>query len=97
MRKRLFLDLDGVLAGFEAKYLEVFGKNLVDDRVSDDELWGNIAIYEGDFFAELPLIEGVGAGWRWFGRLSRNTDRVRKITNEVRQQAQVYLEFPMEG
>lgn len=38
MRKRLFLDLDGVLAGFEAKYLEVFGKNLVDGRVSDDEL-----------------------------------------------------------
>lgn len=36
-------------------------------------------------------------GWRWFGRVSRNTDRVNKITNEIRQQAQVYLEFPMEG
>lgn len=41
--------------------------------------------------------KAVGAGWRWFGRVSRNTDRVRKITNEIRQQAQVYLEFPMEG
>lgn len=39
----------------------------------------------------------VGTGWRWFGRVSRNTDRVKKITNEIRVNAQVYLEFPMEG
>jgi hypothetical protein len=36
-------------------------------------------------------------GWRWFGRVSRNTDRVSEITNEIRVNAQVYLEFPMEG
>lgn len=36
-------------------------------------------------------------GWRWFGRVSRNTERVNKITNEIRAQVQVYLEFPMEG
>ena len=36
-------------------------------------------------------------GWRWFGRISRNTERVNKITNEIRSQVQVYLEFPMEG
>jgi len=36
-------------------------------------------------------------GWRWFGRISRNTDRVKSVTNEIRQQAQVYLEFPMQG
>lgn len=36
-------------------------------------------------------------GWRWFGRISRNTDRVKNITNEIRKQVQVYLEFPMEG
>lgn len=43
---------------------------------------------------------GIGAlknGWRWFGRVSRNTERVKKITNEIRINAQVYLEFPMEG
>jgi len=43
---------------------------------------------------------GIGAktnGWRWFGRVSRNTDRVNKITNEIRVNCQVYLEFPMEG
>ena len=37
----------------------------------------------------------VGSGWRWFIRLSRNTDRVP--TNELRRQVQVYLEHPMEG
>lgn len=42
-------------------------------------------------------IKAVKNGWRWFGRVSRNTDRTKKITNEIRKQAQVYLEFPMEG
>lgn len=41
--------------------------------------------------------KAVMNGWRWFGRVSRNTDRVNKITNEIRKQVQVYLEFPMEG
>jgi hypothetical protein len=42
-------------------------------------------------------VKATGNGWRWFGRISRNTDRVNKITNEIRSQVQVYLEFPMEG
>lgn len=41
--------------------------------------------------------KAIKNGWRWFGRVSRNTDRVKKITNEIRVNAQVYLEFPMEG
>lgn len=36
-------------------------------------------------------------GWRWFGRVSIDTDRVKSITNEIRKQVQVYMEFPMEG
>ena len=36
-------------------------------------------------------------GWRWFGRLSWNTHRSRNVTNEIRRQVQVYLEYPMEG
>ena len=43
---------------------------------------------------------GIGAkqhGWRWFGRITRNSDRVNNITNEIRVNCQVYLEFPMEG
>ena len=42
-------------------------------------------------------VKSVSNGWRWFGRVSRNTDRVNKITNEIRTNAQIYLEFPMEG
>lgn len=41
--------------------------------------------------------KAVSHGWRWFGRVSRNTDRTKKISNEIRVNAQVYLEFPMEG
>lgn len=36
-------------------------------------------------------------GWRWFGRVSRNTERIKKITNEIRVNTQVYLEFPKKG
>lgn len=36
-------------------------------------------------------------GWRWFCRITKNSDRCSKITNEIRSQVQVYLEFPMEG
>lgn len=39
----------------------------------------------------------VSSGWRWFGRVSRNTNRTKTITNEIRRQVQVYMEFPMEG
>jgi hypothetical protein len=41
--------------------------------------------------------KAVSSGWRWFGRVSRKTDRINNITNEIRKQVQVYLEFPMEG
>jgi hypothetical protein len=41
--------------------------------------------------------KAVANGWRWFGRVSRNTERIHKVTNEIRVNAQVYLEFPMEG
>jgi hypothetical protein len=41
--------------------------------------------------------KAIAAGWRWFGRVSRNTERTDGISNEIRQQVQVYLEFPMEG
>lgn len=41
----------------------------------------------------------VGNGWRWFGRITKNSDRCKpeNISNEIRTQVQVYLEFPMEG
>lgn len=41
--------------------------------------------------------KAVKDGWRWFGRLSKNTDRQKTMTNEIRRQAQVYLEHPKAG
>ena len=41
---------------------------------------------------------GTGAtsnGWRWFGRISKNTER--KVFNEIRTQTQVYLPCENEG
>lgn len=43
---------------------------------------------------------GVAAnqnGWRWFGRLSKDTDRTNHITNEIRRQTQVYMSDLIEG
>lgn len=51
-------------------------------------------------FDDRTFHQGVKAtkdGWRWFARISRNTDRVNFRTNEIRKQVQVYLETPMEG
>ncbi len=42
-------------------------------------------------------VKAISNGWRWFGRISINTDRTKNMTNEIRSQVQVYLEFPMEG
>lgn len=42
-------------------------------------------------------VKAVAGGWRWFIRLSRNTERQKHITNELRRQVQVYLDEPMAG
>ena len=42
-------------------------------------------------------VRAVANGWRWFIRVSKNTDRTHHCTNELRRQVQVYLEHPMEG
>lgn len=41
--------------------------------------------------------KAVGSGWRWFIRISRNTERADNCKNEIRRQVQVYMENPMEG
>jgi hypothetical protein len=39
----------------------------------------------------------VKNGWRWFGRVSWDTDRVNTVTDEIRRNAQVYLTVPFDG
>jgi hypothetical protein len=52
------------------------------------------------WFDDRSFHQGVGAshgGWRFFIRISFDTHRTAKCTNELRRQVQVYLEHPMEG
>lgn len=47
------------------------------------------------FHTGVPAIEN---GWRWFIRVSRKSQRLDKpLTNELRRQVQVYMEFPEQG
>lgn len=39
--------------------------------------------------------QSIGSGWRWFGRISINTDR--KVANEIRRQVQVYIPRTNQG
>jgi len=57
---------------------------------------GNAVVYF-DWQTFHQGVRAVKNGWRWFGRLSWNTDRTKKCTNEIRKQVQIYLEHPMEG
>lgn len=50
-----------------------------------------------DCYAFHTGVPAVASGWRWFVRVSRNTERTKKITNEIRRQVQVYMQFPEEG
>jgi hypothetical protein len=51
--------------------------------------------FDGDTFHTGQAAKQTG--WRWFMRLSRNTDRQKHITNEIRRQVQVYLANPVAG
>ncbi len=54
-------------------------------------------LYQFDDRAFHQGVKAAKNGWRWFARVSRKTDRVKNVTNEIRKQVQVYLEYPMEG
>lgn len=74
---------------------------LVVDAVESGQLT-SVSARSGEYleFDDRAFHQGVKAlstGWRWFIRISRNTDRTKHCTNEVRRQVQVYLENPMEG
>lgn len=58
---RLFIDMDGVLADFDKHYLHVFGESPEDsDAKHKSLLWKNINGHMGEFFAEMPQINGAG-------------------------------------
>lgn len=74
---------------------------LIDQMCNDGKLERFKAI--GDpviYFDNHSFHQGAMAnarGFRWFARVSWDTDRTKKITNEIRRNANVYLPAPMEG
>ena len=54
-------------------------------------------LYKFDWQTWHTCQAAVKHGWRWFGRISRNTDRAKKTTDEIRVNAQVYMELPYNG
>ncbi len=70
---------------------------LCDESILNTILAKDRTLYQFDWQTFHQSTMATGHGWRWFGRVSRKTDRAYKITNEIRRNAQVYLEFPMEG
>lgn len=53
---KIFIDSDGVIADFEAHYLEKFEH--AHNSVSDEEMWKNINSYP-EFFKNLPMLRGA--------------------------------------
>lgn len=54
-------------------------------------------MYQFDNYAFHQGTAAVSSGWRWFIRVSRDTDRALDCKNEIRKQTQVYMQNPMEG
>jgi 5'-nucleotidase len=54
--RRLFLDLDGVLANFDSHFLDEFG--MTSGSTPDDRLWAYINAH-GSFFYDLPVYDGT--------------------------------------
>lgn len=64
--KRIFVDMDDVIAGFNDHYLANFGKDLrISGAVTDEELWDNVHDYPGEFFYDLPVMDGARDGLKW--------------------------------
>lgn len=58
--RRLFVDLDGVLADFDRHFPERFG--IHQHSIPEDQMWKMI-IESGDFFRTMPLMEGALEFW----------------------------------
>ena len=56
--RRLYLDLDGVMADFSAQYLNLFGADK-EDELESDAVWPRIDTVRTSFFATMPMCPGA--------------------------------------
>lgn len=71
MTKRVFLDLDGVMADFDAYFRALFGIETRD--VADDEMWDKITS-AGTFFRDMPVCPDALDFFQDILRLDNMTD-----------------------
>ena len=69
--RRLFLDLDGVLADFDAHYEKTFGEKTDRSKPTPKNFWKNIA-NNGSFFRDLPMMPDALALWEGAKKLHPN-------------------------
>jgi 5'(3')-deoxyribonucleotidase len=60
--RRLFIDLDGVLADFDSHYHECFGVRLDRNGSEPPDLWQNVRA-RGDWFRSLPVMPDARVLW----------------------------------
>lgn len=62
--RRLFLDLDGVLADFDTQYEHVFGARNDHDAPEPPDFWQRLGAHaEGHFYRDLPMMADAQALW----------------------------------
>ena len=64
---RIFVDLDGVMADFDAHFPALFGVNHKD--LLDDEMWKHINNHPS-YFRDMPLCDGAVDFWDWLVNLT---------------------------
>jgi hypothetical protein len=86
--RQLFVDLDGVLADFDAFYFSTFGVRL--DRNSPGDppgMWDNIESH-GDFYGVLPLMSDALALWEGAKRIHPNPILLSGVPHSIRGAAE---------
>ena len=75
--RRVFVDLDGVLADFDAAYIAAFGEKNNHDLPEPPGFWDRLAAHrDGRFYADLPMLPDALDLWRGLLALTGTTPTV---------------------
>ena len=81
---QIFVDMDGVLADFDAHYETVFGMRV--DKVADNVDWGNVRGVKG-FYAAIPPMADMRELWDFLDRLTPHPIILTGVPSAVEEAA----------